>query len=386
MLVATVALQGQILLPILSGAPTGGGAGGFSHLHTITVDPTKVPSNQTNFPVYFGGTYAWLATVANGGQIVNSTTCCANTETVPADLIFTSDSGCTMKLNWDIPFWNPTTGAIEVHIQDSLSSLTGTIIYACTGSAGTTTFQSTYTSTWDSNYVAVWHFGDGTTLDLHDSTTNANTCTNHSATATTPLLATGGGINLVAASTQYADCGAGASLNITGPLQMESLMNINGLPTAGNFYFLLSNTGASLNNGYQLLIHDASGNCSQCLYGSLEKASVESTTNSALGMTFTFPANATTYLAMAHYDQGVTNHFDAWMNTTNNTTTIGSSAIGSSANNFIIGRSLGSANYCFNGVLDEMRISKISRSNDWQTTEVNSLTSPSTFYAVVSVF
>lgn len=361
----------------------------WAHVHSITIDHTKAgSSNSSAFPVYFGGTFTWLKASGSGGDIQHSTTCCANTETVPADLIFTSDSGCNTLLNWDIPTWVSTTGVIEAWVQvPTVSSSVDTTIYACTGNSLVTTYQATYTSTWNSNYKAVWHFGDGTTLDLHDSTTNANNCTGvNTPTATTGLLLTGGAMALASASSQTADCGAPSSLNITTTLSAEAIVRFASLPGSGINPFVYSNTGASANNGYELFLHDGTGLTANALTGQVINASTAKLVpgNSAGPNTIN-----TTYFTFVRYDTGGgtnnLNLFDNNLFCTQCLLTAGTTAIGSSANHFIIGNRATTTALNWNGTLDEIRISNAIRSQDWMTTQFNNMNSPSTFFTVVSV-
>ena len=65
--------------------------GGYTYHRSVTIDHTKVPNtDQTNFPVLISGIYSYLATVANGGNVQNAN---------GYDVIFTSDSSCTTKLD-----------------------------------------------------------------------------------------------------------------------------------------------------------------------------------------------------------------------------------------------------------------------------------------------
>ena len=62
---------------------TVGWPNGYSYRRTITIDHTKVPStDQSNFPVLFSGTYSYLATTSNGGNVTSAN---------GYDIIFTSD-------------------------------------------------------------------------------------------------------------------------------------------------------------------------------------------------------------------------------------------------------------------------------------------------------
>src|SRR5579863_5480680 len=103
---------------------------GFSACETITFDHTKVGTvnntDQTNFPSLINGTYSFLKTVANGGSVTNAS---------GFDVEFTSDAGCTTKLNWEVeqaPGASTGTATYWVNIP-LLSHITNTVIYWCIG-------------------------------------------------------------------------------------------------------------------------------------------------------------------------------------------------------------------------------------------------------------
>src|ERR1700686_2127248 len=63
---------------------------GYAYRRAITIDHTKVPNtDQANFPVLVSGTYSYLATISNGGNVTNEN---------GYDIIFTSDSAQTSIL------------------------------------------------------------------------------------------------------------------------------------------------------------------------------------------------------------------------------------------------------------------------------------------------
>src|SRR6185503_13067091 len=118
--------------------------------------------DQTNFPMTVNGTYSSLATVANGGHVLNSN---------GYDIGFYGDSACsTTPLNWETELYNPTTGLVDYWVKvPTLSHTADTTIYLCYGNPGITTNQATTTGVWDSSYFGVYHFGDGTSLSGSDS-------------------------------------------------------------------------------------------------------------------------------------------------------------------------------------------------------------------------
>src|SRR5579863_9088518 len=105
---------------------------GWNYQRTITIDHTQVPTTQTTFPVLFSGTYSYLATVPNGGQIQNTLT--VNGQVVPADLYFFQDTTTQYTLPFEIASYNPVTGYIEVWISlPVISSTIDTVFYMLYG-------------------------------------------------------------------------------------------------------------------------------------------------------------------------------------------------------------------------------------------------------------
>src|SRR5947209_815261 len=76
------------LPPLMAQSPPAG----YGYSRTITIDHNKVPNtDQTSFPVLISGTYAYLATVSNGGRVVSSN---------GYDIVFTDSS--YHLLNWEL--------------------------------------------------------------------------------------------------------------------------------------------------------------------------------------------------------------------------------------------------------------------------------------------
>jgi len=116
----------------------------------ITIDHTKVPNTDlNNFPVLISGTYSYLATTGNGGNVTSSN---------GYDIIFTSDAAGTSTLPFEQESYNATTGAVIYWVKvPTVSHTTDTVIYLFYGNSGITTDQSNKTGVWDSNYKGVWH-------------------------------------------------------------------------------------------------------------------------------------------------------------------------------------------------------------------------------------
>ena len=165
--------NGQLLVTTDGSAATP--LNGYASRRTINIDHTKVPNtDQSNFPLLISGTYAYLATSANGGNVQNAN---------GYDVIFTSDSGCTTKLDHEVETYTAATGAVNYWVKvPTVLHTSDSVIYMCYGNASITTNQSNSAGVWDANYKGVWHLGNGSTLSIADST-GANNGTNHGGTA-----------------------------------------------------------------------------------------------------------------------------------------------------------------------------------------------------------
>ena len=164
---------------------------GYTGYRLFTIDHTLTgTANSTNFTVLLSGTFAEFATTANGGKVKNTVSCGVNSITCPADLVFTSDSGCSSPLGgWEFESYTATTGQmIAWVIVPTLSTTTNTLIYACVGDPAVTTFHGgSAGSAFDSNTKVVYHFANGTTLSTNDSSSGGYNAT----PANSPTAVTG---------------------------------------------------------------------------------------------------------------------------------------------------------------------------------------------------
>src|SRR5882724_4516578 len=189
---------------------------GYVFRRAITIDHTKVPnSDQTNFPILVSGTYSYLATVANGGNVTSAN---------GYDIVFTSDAAGTTALAYERESYSSTTGAVLFWVKvPTLSHTSDAVIYMFYGNGAVTADQSNKTGTWDSNFAGVWHLPNGSTLAASDSTSNGNNGTITGATAVSGKF--NGGANF-SGSSQYIDAGNGTSVQITGSsMTVEAWLN-----------------------------------------------------------------------------------------------------------------------------------------------------------------
>jgi hypothetical protein len=155
---------------------------GYAHCRGLTIDHTQVGgSTLTNFPVLVAATL--------GSSKLQNASC--------FDKVYTSNSGGTTLIPWEIESCNQGTGAIvDWVLCASCSSSADTVLYVSYGNSGISTAQNTGANgpahVWDSNFVTVLHLAAvaGNVSGL-DSTSNANNGAVTS-TSTTPGQIAGG--------------------------------------------------------------------------------------------------------------------------------------------------------------------------------------------------
>jgi hypothetical protein len=161
-------------------------ANGYTYQRAITIAYTP-NSNQTNFPVLISGTYSYLATTGNFGNVTNPN---------GYDIVFTSDAAGTLPLPYERESYNASTGTVDFWVQiPTLSSTSNAVFYMFYGNSSITTDQSNPTAVWGVNFKGVWHLPNGTILSANDSTSNGNNGTINGATATTGEIAGGASFN-----------------------------------------------------------------------------------------------------------------------------------------------------------------------------------------------
>jgi hypothetical protein len=339
---------------------------GYVFRRAITVAAAVVPSTQVNFPMLVSGTFAYLATFPNGGMVHNTTT--LNTQTVPADLIFTSDAAGTTRLNWDIASYTAATGAIEAWIQiPSLSN--GTVIYMFYSNLSATTFQGAAASTWGGAFEGVWHMANGTTQSLVDSSGNGNTLT-------------AGGTTAVAGMVDGASSNPGtqpSGLLVTAPTGLYNLttstysvwVKMNALTnTVGNATLELVTIGSKAAS-----ITATSGMLNLTIPTNSSYRTATSTTAITTGawkyVVFTYTTSTVPHI----YLNGVeVSYSTQQMGSGTDSNDSGSIGLGTLGNNNFFGS--------INGLLDEVRIANVVRSASWIATEYNNQSSPSTFATI----
>src|ERR1051326_1022443 len=346
----------------------------YTYRRMITIDHTKVPNtDQTNFPLLISGTYSYLATAANGGNVQNAN---------GYDVVFASDAGCATKLDHEVETYTATTGAVNYWVRVPLLSHTSdTTIYLCYGNSSITTDQSNKTGVWDANYKGVWHLSNGTTLNAADSTTTGNNGTISGAVAAGGREDGGASLN---GTSDHIQVKAGkvdtsATTGTVSAWVKVSALDANGVvlgyggadaalwgvyirEVSGSYYFAMSarktNSGVySTVRGNTVLATGAWYYVTYSTNGSAWKIRV----NGAAAETLTNVLGTNT---------------GDWLGDISPTTPDKSDIGGVYA-----GGAYSSVNF-WHGILDEVRLSNVERSDDWGSTDYNNQSSPATFYLI----
>lgn len=335
----------------------------------ITIDPLKVPSDQSDFPVLISVTDTDIAAAA---------------QTDGDDILFTSSDGVT-QLSHEIEKYVSGTGELVAWVKvPSVSGSVDTVLYVYYGNP-TVGNQEDPINVWDADFVGVWHLkedpGPGGAGDIKDSTSNANHGTADASMTPGDLVAAqvGDGIEMDG-SDDLIDLLSPATLDNLGPLTISCWLNPATIVAAffshpvakrlsaiqGRWTSELDDTSPEVNT-YEFNLNFSGAN--------LKRTSINNVISFDVWQHVVFTWDGSSSAVNVHiYKDGVELTYQATVDGG------GSRDDDAAASVFIGGRDDGSGN--FEGIIDEVRISKIVRTADWILTEFNNQDSPATFYAV----
>lgn len=333
--------------------------GAFLHIKPVVF--RAVGSDQTNYVLRFAGTYSYLATIANGGTLTNSS---------GFDAGFYSDSACATKMDWERKPWSATTGAVVFYVRIPTATFaTDTTVYLCYANSSITTDQSAPTAVWNSNYKAVWHFDDGTTLSALDSTSNANDGT----LVNTPTAAAGqidGAGSFASASSQTITTASNTNLSLTA-ITISVWVKATSLPNAYNTVISRQAAGGL---DQVIIFVKSDGKLAMYLHGTVTGDQYDGTGSNTL-------STGVWYYLTLTYDS--TSGLKGYVNgSVDGTDSANGALVSGNAAQLSIGTDLVTAGRYWNGQIDDPEIRDIAIGQDLITTEYNNQLSPSTFYSI----
>jgi hypothetical protein len=341
----------------------GGGGGGGSDFRALTINHTKCGSaDSIDFPVWVSGTYPELADVGHGGQLTS----------VP-NFAFYADSAKTTLLKAERISHDLTTGRIRYWVKvPTVSHSSDTVIYPGWDTSNSTDLMDP-ANVWTSSFKPVIHTGDGSTLNLNDSTASAQHFTNNgSIAATTGTLY--GAANIAGASQQYASSAVAAATDY--PLTMSAWVKLaSGLSSSEERIILAVAKESALvefwlswyNNGSAVGIRAVAQNSGSVLHS---YPSATDDTNWHLIHGVFIDLNT-----LKVYKDGV----DLAAGSSGPSTNMTGSGLD---HTYIGGLIYNTSNFYgqMKGLVEEPRIASVVRSTSWIVSEYNNQSSPSTFY------
>lgn len=337
---------------------------------TLTIDRTKVPTDQTNFTVLVNVTDPTLRTVALGGKVANAS---------GFDIGFYSDASITTRLKWQVESYNAATGNVVAWVKlPTISSSTNSVFYIAYGDSTITTSQADAPNTWDTSYRAVWHMNDNAaTTTIAESKSGAQNATNNAVTSgkTTPGQIAGAlnyngtsdgsvaPVNMSVGSVATVSCWIKwTTFANDDKLAFEYTPNFNSNP--GGF---LIDPNSSAGGGGNAAI--GSGNGGTYWMNNFPRFSTATWHKLDVVLDRNVPVNKV-------YVDGVLQ-----------TLTAGNQNLAPGtgfANSLFYFMSRNASSLFGAGTLDEVRLSSVERSASWVTTQFNNESSPSTFMTMGS--
>jgi gliding motility-associated-like protein len=326
---------------------------GYKYFRTLTIDQSMVPglSDLTNFPLLISGTYPFLRTIINGGQVQN---------TNGYDIAFTDSKG--YKLDHQIEKYDPTTGELIAWVRiPVLYTFQNTDLRIHYGNPQITANPSVYT-VFNPDYKGVWHLNDQNSII--DQTGGGSSGTN---------MGVGGAVNIAG--------------KIGGALDFE-----NG---DGDFISIANEPEFDLQEAITLSAwikvesFSVSGQ-SILTKGSSAWSLQQDGSNNTVGF-YTGPSgilkgvvnvnDGNWHYVVGTYDKQLQNLYidGALDNSISNTNPI------SLNNNAVyIGENSAIAGSYFDGIIDETRVLGVARSGSWVKAEYLNQSNPGSFYSIGS--
>jgi len=344
----------------------------------ININYRQVPAPLTDWPFYFGGICGYLALrqpdpTPGPGRVLHP---------LGYDIWF-EDVDATIKYPFERVCWDPLTGACEFWIQlPAVSSTTVTTLYIAYGShVVTTDLQNLPAPPWDANYLGVFHFGDGALAPINYDSSIYASHLGGAATAAPGLMGLavlhpfpypqnafifrGGAAHFNGSQTlTFTD------LSVSGDITVEASFEYDARIGTGVEQFIIQNS--DLINGYDYFIRgEAYPSVNGILTHLRGKISSTVTEQSSFLATQDLDVDAP-WLTASTYNATTGDAWRyqgaAWMGIHPHEAWTTNPAIG--------GHSGGTIGQDFVGLIDELRVSNVARSEAWLFACENNMSNP----------
>jgi hypothetical protein len=325
------------------------------------VDAKVTGAAHVNFPVMLSLAETWLKSSANGGNVKRDD---------GFDIYFSEDAAGTVRLAFEVEAYEPAAGTLLAWVK--IPSLTPqTLFFIHYGSASITTSQAMPIDVWSGGYDLVAHMTTSS-----DATNLASAISAQTGTATTGRI----GLALpFSAATDRIDYGSDAELDNLfvggGTLEawirpasagVSGLARIVSKENSGGWLFSVDNVNATSTIAFQ----HGGGSTSSGAWAAPNG---------------TLAANVWHQVAIVYDKDSSANdpliYVDGASVTVSELETPSGNMDSDASSTLVVGNRP-ALDRAFDGLLDEVRASRVSRSMSWMGTQYRNQSDPSTFYVI----
>ncbi|MEX1188601.1 MAG: DUF2341 domain-containing protein [Bacteroidia bacterium] len=318
----------------------------------INIDASQIAFEETlgDFPIMVALTDADLKSAPNGGKVLSES---------GADIRFTKDDGVTL-LDYEIETYNPQTGYLLAWVKmDSISSKNAKPIYLYFSNKFAAIESSS--AAWNKTYKAVWHLKGA----LSSKIPNANQFAKIATIEDDKEVYIASEKN----SSQFPCLNTPEDVDITGDLSISAWVLLSGKKEQT----IVSNQ-SGFNGGYRLAINKdrriefeiRNEKSEPAAVASKEGIQLERENWYYITAVYSDDADSMSVFVNGGFDKGLKTNI----------------SLAGSTEPLQIGREPNRKIYYFDGLVDEVRISNITRSPYWIATEYANQSSPNTFLKI----
>jgi len=284
-------------------------------------------------------------------------------------------------LNHEIELFNPTYNLTDAQLIawiriPSLSTSVDTVVSMYYGNSTMNSRQNPI-SVWDNDYEAIWHMSDNPSGTIYDSTTNDNDGTTFGGMDSSDQISSkiGGGISLDGID-DYILIPHSSSIDITGyQITLEAWINLAQVPPQYDAPVIVKAPSDNVER-YMLGVD---GGVSPSRVNQRITTSISGYRRYDVGSLY--QDSWTHICAVYNGTLEDSNRFSVYINGVLISTQYAAGTISSTTGNINIGRRMSTSRWLY-GIIDELRISSVARSDDWFTTQFNNQNDPSNFFSV----
>ncbi len=291
------------------------------------------------------------------------------------DIIFTAADGVS-EVNYERKLYDPANGQLIAWVKTDLSSSADTFLYMYYGNSGIATDHSTTTGVWDADYLGVWHMDEpptGSANDIKDSSGYGHDMTSYNMDSSKRIVTDTGYAYDFDGAGDYLEDSDGENY-INGLSQFTVELWLKSDVTGSDRGFIIGEPPAG-NDSFFTLRYDEAGANNQNTYHNLVKGAITITgptekqyESSAGVQTTDWQHLVFRWQSGGQYEVLINGQYDSY--TFNSPAGTGVTT-GATMLRIGQGGKDNTAALGWDGVIDEVRISDLYRSDAWEKTAYN---------------